>query len=248
MADFRGEVADYYVKYRRGYPPAVADAIVSAFRLGDGDTVLDLGCGSGQLTAALAGRAGAVIGMDPEPDMLARAPRAANVSYRLGSDRDVSCIEVELGAMTVAVAIHWMDRDALFRAVRPKLRAGGGIAVVTNGAPLWSQDAGWSRELRSGLERLLGRPVTASCQTDHKGRALTSDALARAGYRIGETTVGYDAPLTVDELVGGAFSAVTESELPPPSVRRAFADSLRERLGDDDLTEHVRVTLQFGWV
>ena len=102
-ADFRGEVADYYVRYRRGYPPAVADAIVGAFRLGDGDTVLDLGCGSGQLTGVLAGRVGAVIGMDPEPDMLARAPRAGNVSYRVGSDRDVPGLEVELGALTVAV-------------------------------------------------------------------------------------------------------------------------------------------------
>ena len=246
MADFRGEVADYYVTYRRGYPPAVADAIAGAFRLGDGDTVLDLGCGSGQLTTALAGRVGAVIGMDPEPDMLARAPRAANVSYRRGSDRDVPGLDAELGAMTVAVAIHWMDRDALFRAVRPKLRAGGGIAVVTNGAPLWAQDTGWSRELRSALEGLLGRPVTASCQTDPEGRALTADALARAGYRVGETTVEYDAPLTIEELAGGAFSALSSLELPSPGVRQAFADSLRERLGDG-LVEQVRVTVQLGW-
>ncbi|MEV0005376.1 hypothetical protein AB0H28_24240 [Micromonospora sp. NPDC050980] len=40
--------------------------------------------------------------------------------------------------MTVAVAIHFMDRDTLFETVRPLLHPGGGIAV-TNGTPLWLQ-------------------------------------------------------------------------------------------------------------
>jgi hypothetical protein len=38
-AGFSGEVATYYAKYRRGYPPAVVDALVEAARtdkIGDG--------------------------------------------------------------------------------------------------------------------------------------------------------------------------------------------------------------------
>jgi SAM-dependent methyltransferase len=248
---FRGEIATYYARYRRGYPDAAVDAIADAFGLNADDVVLDLGCGTGQLSLPLAARAGTVIGMDPEPDMLRLAAVAAdrqqitNTSWVRGSDRDVpALVGPALGAMTVAVAIHWMDRDALFRAGRPMLRAGGGVAVVTNGAPLWLQDTDWSRAARRALEELTGQPVTGACQTDEAGRRLTTAALESAGYRVASTTVGYDASLSVDQLVGGLFSALSADRLPAPERRAEFAARLAT---DRPMIEHVRVTLQFGW-
>ena len=49
-------------------------------------TVLDLGCGSGRLTADLAALVGRAIGVDPVPEMLALAPAAPGVEYRLLED------------------------------------------------------------------------------------------------------------------------------------------------------------------
>src|SRR5687768_3007484 len=92
---FGGEVATYYARYRRGYPAAAIDAIASAFDLTVDDLVVDLGCGTGQLTVPLAERVRAVVGMDPEPDMLALARRSAdrqgtaNVCWLLGADADL---------------------------------------------------------------------------------------------------------------------------------------------------------------
>src|SRR5215211_2881199 len=74
---FSGEVAGYYARFRRGYPPPVLDALQAAFRLGPADVVVDVGCGTGQLTVPLAGRVRAAVGIDPEPDMLAHARTAA---------------------------------------------------------------------------------------------------------------------------------------------------------------------------
>ncbi|WFE42996.1 hypothetical protein [Verrucosispora sp. WMMD1129] len=140
-----------------------------------------------------------------------------------------------------------MDRDTLFTAARPLLRPGGGIAVVTNGAPLWSQDAEWSAALRDCLERLLGHPVTATCQTDGAGRRLNQEALVRAGYQYAESLVQYDAPLTVDDMVGGVFSALSADRLPSASGRAAFTAEVRAALGGrDHVTERVRVWSQFG--
>lgn len=67
---FSGEVVHYYQKYRRGYPTPVIDALAAALQLRPDDVVVDLGCGTGQLTLPLARRVRAVIGMDPEADML----------------------------------------------------------------------------------------------------------------------------------------------------------------------------------
>ncbi|GEL97099.1 methyltransferase [Cellulomonas terrae] len=246
---FSGEVVEYYARYRRGYPDAVVGRIVDAFGLTQDDVALDLGCGTGQLTSVLARRVGTVVGMDPEPDMLASAAaadRTDRVAWVLGSDRDVPTVGRALrplGALTVAVAIHWMDRAALFRAARPLLRLGGGIAVITNGAPLWLQDADWSREVGDFLRDWTGRPG-ATCQTDDAGRRLTHDALEDAGYDVTETTVEYTAPLSVDAVVGGVLSAMP---LPPEPERGRFAAELGRRLDPyGALTEHVCVTLQLG--
>lgn len=246
---FTGEVVEYYARYRRGYPEAVVDRVADAFALTQDDVVLDLGCGTGQLTSALAGRVGTVIGMDPEPDMLAAAAaahRTDDVAWVLGSDRDLPTVGRALrplGALTVAVAIHWMNREALFRAARPLLRPGGGIAVITNGAPLWLQDAAWSREVGAFLRDWTGRPG-AACQTDDAGRRLTHDALEGAGFDVAEATVEYTAPLSIDTVVGGVLSAMS---LPPEPERRRFSVELARRLQPyGTLTEDVCVSLQLG--
>jgi len=254
---FCGEVATYYAKYRRGYPPAVVDAMAEAFGLDVDDVVVDLGCGTGQLTVPLAGRVRAVVGLDPEPDMLTLGRRTAeqagvaNISWVLGADRDLPSLGRLLvnraGMVSIATAIHWMDRDSLLPAARSLLRPGGGIVVVTNGTPLWLQDSDWSRTLRECLQQWLGRQLTTSCQTDEDGRRLNQQALSSAGYRVVASSVDYVAELTVDDIVGGVFSAMSAEQLPPPLQRDRFAGQLRDALGNqDDLTEHVRVWLQFG--
>jgi trans-aconitate methyltransferase len=47
---FRGEVADLYHAYRHGYPATVVDVPAEPFTLTARDLVVDLGCGTGQLS------------------------------------------------------------------------------------------------------------------------------------------------------------------------------------------------------
>src|SRR5215475_9095125 len=150
--------------------------MAEAFELTSRDVVVDIGCGTGQLTLPLAPRVRAVVGMDPEPDMLALARRAAgaanllNTSWVLGADTDVPALAALLGqrsvaAATVGTALHWMRPEDLFPALVLLLRPGGG--VLTNGVPLWSQDSDWSRRLRQFLRGWLGhrhRPAVAPGQ------------------------------------------------------------------------------------
>src|SRR5258708_11872201 len=111
---FSGEVADFYHRYRHGYPAAVIDALIDAFGLNGQDVVVDLGCGTGQLTLPPARRVRAVVGGDPQPDMLRRAPQGAQ-------DLDGPHLRWVLGAGTHIPAPRWLlgDRAARAAAVGP---------------------------------------------------------------------------------------------------------------------------------
>ncbi|PXY37861.1 methyltransferase [Prauserella flavalba] len=257
---FRGEVVDFYHRFRRGYPPTVIDSLVGAFGLTTDDVVVDLGCGTGQLTLPIAERVRSVVAVDPEPDMLLRARRAArergvaNVTWMIGADTDIPTLgaligDRRLGVVTIGQALHWMDHEELFRAVVPLVRPGGGVAVVTNGTPLWLQNTAWSRALRGHLEDWLGSELTSTCGTDEASRRRYSDGLAAAGYDVAVTSVDYLDELSAEQIVGGVYSALPVDRLPSPEQRPRFAERLCHVLQPHrPFTEQVQVTMLIGRV
>lgn len=255
---FGGEVADLYHRYRHGYPSAAIDMLAETFGLNAQDMVVDVGCGTGQLTLPIAHRVRAVIGMDPEPDMLRRARHAArdaqvsNVSWMLGADTDVPALRSLLGersiaAVTIGQALHWMTYDELFRSTSSLIRPGGGVAVVTNGTPLWLQESDWSRSLREFLARWLGSSPAAACGTDQQSQQRYQHALTMAGFDVSSAAFDYAAELTFDQLVGGIYSALPVDRLPAPDQRPAFAEQLRRAVGPQEwFTEPVHVAILIG--
>jgi SAM-dependent methyltransferase len=255
--DFGGEAAAYYHRYRHGYPSAVIDALVGAFKVTGQDLIVDLGCGTGQLTLPMARQARAVVGVDVEPNMLELARDATrdadvrNVTWMLGGDTDIPALrrllgDRSVGVVTIAQALHWMNHQDLFKAIVPLLRPGGGIAVVTNGTPLWLQETDWSRGLRDVLERWLGTTLTCACGTDERSQRRYSEDLAAAGFDVFTTSVDYVATLDLDQLVGGVYSAMG-SRIPAASQRPAFAEQIRAAVAPHDrFSERVRVVILAG--
>jgi SAM-dependent methyltransferase len=255
---FCGEVVDFYHRYRRGYPAAAIDSLMDAFTLTGDDIVVDLGCGTGQLALPIAHRVHAVAGVDPEPDMLVRARRAAaerdigNVTWMLGADTNMPALsallgERRVGAVTIGQALHWMDYDQLFPALMPLLRPGGGVAVITNGTPLWLQDSAWSHALRGFLEQSSGRRLTNACGTDEASQRRYRDSLTAAGFDVRDASIEYTDDLDFEHLVGGLYSAFPASQLPPADQRPAFAEQVRRVLEPHvPYTDCVRVAMLFG--
>lgn len=249
---FHGDVPDFYQHYRRGYPPETITAITERFSLTHNDIAIDLGCGTGQLTRPLAVKARTVIGIDPEPDMLARARQegGTNITWMLGADTDIPTLTELLGERTVSTvtigqALHWMDHDTLFRKLHPLLRPGGGVAVLTNGTPLWLQNTPWSEALRACVEQWLGHKTTLTCGSDTETQQRYGDSLRAAGYTVHIDTFDYSDELTVDQIIGSIYSATSVKA----SERPAFADQIRHALEPHaPYIEHVRVTALMGQV
>jgi SAM-dependent methyltransferase len=255
---FRGEVAEFYHRYRRGYPPPVIDALVDAVGLTAADLVLDLGCGTGHLTLPLAGHARAVVGVDPEPDMLAQGRRSAgelglgNATWLVGADTDVPAIgavlgEGSLGAVTIGQALHWMVHEQLFPALRPLLRPGGAVVVVTNGVPMWMQDSAWSRALRDCLADWLGTPVGNFCGSDPATQDRYRESLVAAGFEVGQAGLDYTDDLDLDRVVGAVYSALAVDRLPAPDQRTEFAERIERAVAPHGpLVEQVAVRMVIG--
>ena len=235
MIGFSGDSARFYARYRRGYPPPVIDLLVRAVALTPADTVIDLGCGTGELTIPLAARVGRVIGVDPEPDMLAlargadRASADEPISWMLGSATDLPRIAAQHGpisAVTLANVIHLLDRPRLFSDARVALRPGGRLTIIANGTPLWLQDCGWSRALRRFLESWLAKPTSGGCGTDTASRLGFRRELTDLGWRTDDVETTYSDTLTGGEIIGGVFSALSD-RVPVGADRERFtADCL----------------------
>jgi trans-aconitate methyltransferase len=253
---FTGDVADFYRQYRRGYPPQAITAIAEQFSLTHNDIAIDLGCGTGLLTRPLAAKARAVIGIDPEPDMLshARHEGGQNITWMIGADTDIPKLTDLLGersvsTVTIGQALHWMDHDTLFPALYPLIRPGGGVAVVTNGTPQWLQDTPWSKALRAFVEHWIGHKTTLTCGSDAETQQRYAHSLRAAGYTVHTNTVDYTDELTIDQIIGGTCSALPVGKLPTPEQRPGFEAQIQAALNPHaPFIEHVQVTTLMGQV
>ena len=253
-------MAEIYERYRHGYPAQILAAVVDAFALGSADAAVDLGCGTGQVALPLATVVRAVVGVDPEPDMLIVARRAAsrlglsNASWVIGDDSDLPGLSQALGgrsiaAVTIGQAAHWIDHRILFDRARGWLRPGGGVAILTNGTPLWLQDSGWSRSTRLFLEQWLDCELVDRCGTDERAQQRYREDLAAFGYEVDGVECDWVAELSFDQLLGGVLSALGASRLPVDEQRVAFASGLREVVGSaQHFSEPVHVALITGRV
>ena len=129
---FSGAAAAY-ARHRPGYPSELVDWLVAQARLGPGDRVADVGCGTGIFTRALAARGLRVIGIDPNPDMLGEARAAGGaVRYLRAEAAATGLADRSLALVTVAQAFHWLDLDRALAEFARVLRGGGQVAAIYN--------------------------------------------------------------------------------------------------------------------
>ncbi|MFY1597083.1 class I SAM-dependent methyltransferase [Micromonospora sp. WMMD737] len=135
--------------------------------------VLDLGCGTGRLTVALAGRGHRVTGVDPAAGSLSAArakPGAELVTWICGTVEDVPSASFDVALMTSHVAQYLVGDDewrnalsALHRAVVP-----GGRLLFDSRDPAFRHWTTWNRAssrtvpLPDGSDVLVWSEATAT--------------------------------------------------------------------------------------
>ena len=99
-----------------------------------GERVLDLGCGTGALTAAIAACGAEVEGVDQDEAMLDLARREhPGISFRQADGQSFT-VDRPLDAIFSNAALHWMpDQDAVIARAAAALRPGGRFLVEMGG-------------------------------------------------------------------------------------------------------------------
>jgi SAM-dependent methyltransferase len=98
-----------------------------------GESILDLGCGDGQLTERIANSGAGVTGIDASPKMVAAA-RARGIAAEEGSAESLPYANRAFDAVFSNAVLHWVrDQDRMMAEVHRVLRPGGRFVAELGG-------------------------------------------------------------------------------------------------------------------
>jgi SAM-dependent methyltransferase len=128
------EIAAEYDRYRPAYPDELVDRAGQVAGIGSGDHVLEVGCGSGQLTRSLVARGLRVTALEPGKSLLALARQnlegAGEVEFVNAQFEDASLPRGQFQAVFSASAFHWVDPKVSWQKTADVLAPGGTLALV----------------------------------------------------------------------------------------------------------------------
>lgn len=125
-------VAERYHRARPLYHAAVVRWICEAAGCEHFRHALDVGCGSGHSTVALAAIADEVTGVDASQGMLEQAQSAAGIRYQLGKAEELDFARSAFELITVGSALHWFAQDRFYAACRRVLAEDGALVVYND--------------------------------------------------------------------------------------------------------------------
>ncbi len=223
-----------YAAFRPDYPPELSASLASISprrRL-----AVDLGCGAGQLTVALAQHFEAVVGVDPGADQIAHAMQAARVRYVVAPAEATGLEGGKAGLITAAQAAHWFDLDAFYSEVRRLAAPDAALALITYGTMVLEDD------LRDRFNRFYSEEIGPFWPPE---RRLVDTGYADMAFPFEELTAPEFAirrEWSLGEFLGyvGTWSAVRRArDAGREDIADRFAEDLSTLWGGVDRTRPV---------
>jgi len=226
---------------------ALGREVLGRLELNGDELVIDAGCGSGRITAALIERLprGRVIAVDQSESMIEAARRRLGGRAEL---RVLDLLELELDepadAILSTATFHWIaDHALLFRRLRAALRPGGRLAAQCGGR-------GNIDVLRGKAGRVCARAPYAEhfegwrAPWNYAGPRETRELLLAAGFRSAECrlTPAPREPEAPREFLTTIVLGPHVQRL-PVALREPFMDEVLAQLGEPVVVDYVRLNI-----
>jgi SAM-dependent methyltransferase len=129
-------IAELYDAARPGYPPEAIAELVDRCKVGPNSSVLEVGCGTGQLTRSLAPLGCRIRCLEPGPALAERARSALsafpNVEVVTTPLEEADERPQSFDLLVSATAFHWVNPKVAFAKAAQVLRPGAFLALLTN--------------------------------------------------------------------------------------------------------------------
>lgn len=224
MGRFETTAATYAAR-REPYPAAFFAAAAERLSLTGREALIDLGTGPGVLALGFSPYVARIVGVDPEPAMIAEAERAAaeaGVTFPivLGRAEEVGADLGSFDLVTIGRALHWMEREPTLAALDRMLAPGGRILVCGS---RMSEANPW----RQAFQRVTR--AWSGDTPDH--RRIHEPFFDGTRYaRTADIEVVHRQPIDVEALVARALTRSTTSPAALGDRAEAFKAELREAL------------------
>jgi ubiquinone/menaquinone biosynthesis C-methylase UbiE len=234
-------IAERYEDSRPGYPARVTDFVTTTAALAPGAAVLEIGCGTGQLTERLAGHGFRLTAIDIGPSMVAAARRRINetaVSFQATSFEDLDAADASFDLVISSAAFHWIDPEVAFGKSARLLRPGGWLTLL-------GTEERYHHPVGAALDDLWIRHGDTGGAWNRRPSdpgAITATGLFRPPVCLADSQ---PATLTPDEIIGLESTRATFLSW-PPGTQHHFTEDLRrtlERHPVVHLTRHTSATM-----
>lgn len=196
-----------------------------------GERILDVGCGTGQLTAEIARSGATVTGLDKSAEMLAEARKNyPDLQFVLGDAAGFQFPE-PFDAVFSNAALHWVkDAEAAVKSIATALRPGGRFVAEFGGH-------GNIASVQAALRAVFGPTADQRSPWYYPSIGEYAPLLERHGFELRDASL-FDRPTPLEGEDGMAnwlrmFIGTYLRELPPV----AADDAVRQ------LVDHLRPTL-----
>src|ERR1700694_296251 len=237
--DLYSGTARFYDDFRVPYPQyLLTDLCVTAKVTGAGQ-LLDIACGTGQISFGLWPHFAEVWAVDQELEMveLARVKASErgvkNVPWSVGRAEEVeaeNCIEL----VAIGNAFHRLRRRSVAESARRWLVRGGHLALLWSNTP-WCGSAQWQQVMSDTLDDWARKAAASNRVPANVEQSLAEEpntsVLAAAGFAIvGKYEFLTPYEWTIEKLTGFTYStSLLSREALGPHIQ-AFESDLREGL------------------
>jgi trans-aconitate methyltransferase len=186
-----------------------------------GERILDLGCGTGQLTAEIAKKCAHAVGLDNSANMIGQARQNyPGLTFVLGDAANFH-FEEPFDAVFSNAVLHWVkNADAAADSIAQALRPGGRFVAEFGGH-------GNTRSILDALRAVLGTEADARCPWYYPSIGEYASALEPHGLEVRQAEL-FDRPTPL------------EGETGMEDWLRMFCGSFFKGMSADEVTAKVR--------